>query len=66
MTAHEPAYVHLREGKVARTVEVDALSSVMVDVDDQGRLLGVKTLNGSDWVSALATMAMDGRLVVHD
>ena len=66
MTAPEPAYVTLREGTVARTVQVDPLSSVMADVDDQGRVLGVETLDGSDWTRALVVMAMDGRLVVAD
>lgn len=56
------AYATLRYGKVARTVEVT--ESVMVDVDADGRLLGVEVLDGSDWRDALVTLAMRGRLTV--
>jgi hypothetical protein len=45
---------------VARTIEVS--DSVMIDVDDQGRPIGVETLDGSDWPAALATLAMRGRV----
>ncbi len=54
------AYLLPEGTPVARTVEVS--DSVMVDVDDQGRPVGVETLDGSDWRSALVTLAMRGRL----
>lgn len=55
------SYAYLRpDGKVARTVEVS--DSVMVDVDAEGRPVGVETLDGSDWTGALATLAIRGRL----
>ena len=50
----------LPERKVARTVEVS--DDVMVDVDADGRPVGVETLDGSDWASALASLAMRGRV----
>jgi uncharacterized protein YuzE len=53
------AYLH-PELAVARTVEVT--SSVMVDVDAEGRLVGVETLDGSDWTGALVALAIRGRL----
>ena len=62
--AAEPQYVTLRKGTVARQVEVDPLSSVILDVDTEGKILGVEVLDGSDWTKALVTMALDGRLVV--
>jgi len=55
-------YTHLREGAVARTVEVTG--SIMVDVDAEDRILGVETLGGEDWRDALATLAMSGRLAI--
>ena len=54
------AYARLREGKFGRTIEVS--SSVMVDLDTEDRILGVETLDGSDWRDALVKLAMDGRL----
>jgi hypothetical protein len=57
-----PAYARLREGRVARTVEVS--DSVMVDVDDNDLILGVETLGGEDWHGALASLAMAGRLAI--
>ena len=55
-------YTHLREGAVARTVEVTG--SIMVDVDANDRILGVETLDGEDWQAALVTLAMTGRLAI--
>ena len=55
-------YTHLREGAVARTVEVTG--SIMVDVDAEDAILGVETLGGEDWRDGLATLAMAGRLTV--
>jgi len=55
-------YTHLREGAIARTVEVTG--SIMIDVDAEDRILGVETLGGEDWRDALATLAMSGRLTV--
>ena len=61
MTACQACYVYLfPERPVARTVEVS--DSVMIDVDDRGRPIGVETLDGSDWPTALATLAMRGRV----
>lgn len=55
------SYARLRpDGKVTRTVEVS--DSVMVDVDADGRPVGVETLDGSDWTGALPTLAIRGRL----
>ncbi len=55
-----PAYERLREGAVARTIEVS--DSVMVDVDSDGLVLGVETLDGSDWRDALVVLARSGGL----
>jgi uncharacterized protein YuzE len=62
MSDWQAGYAHLLpEGTpVARTVEVS--DSVMVDVDDRGRPIGVETLDGSDWQAALATLAMRGKV----
>jgi len=57
-----PAYERLREGVVARTVTVS--DDVMADVDEHGLVLGVETLDGSDWRDALAELARAGRLAV--
>lgn len=57
-----PAYERLREGAVARTIEVS--DSVMVDVDSDGLVLGVEVLDGGDWRDALANLARAGRLAV--
>lgn len=56
------AYTTLRKAEVARTVEVNV--SVMIDVDADSRIIGVETLDGSDWRDALATLAMRGRLAI--
>ena len=56
------AYARLREGTVARTVEVS--DSVMVDVDENDLILGVETLDNSRWQDALASLAMAGRLAI--
>ena len=55
-------YTNLRTGAVARTVEVT--SSILVDVDAEDRILGVETLAGEDWQTALVTLAMTGRLTI--
>jgi hypothetical protein len=57
-----PAYERLREGAVARTIEVSG--SAMVDVDGDDLVLGVETLDGGDWRDALADLARAGRLAV--
>lgn len=62
-TSPAPAYAHLRPGTIARTVEAGSVS-VMADLDADGRILGVETLDGSDWTQALVTLAMQGRLAV--
>lgn len=49
---------------VARTIEVT--DSVMVDVDDEGRPVGVETLDGSDWQGALVSLALRGRVRITD
>lgn len=55
------SYAYLHPGRtIARTVEVTG--SVMVDVDAEGCLVGVETLDGSDWTAALAALAIRGRL----
>jgi uncharacterized protein YuzE len=60
--AGEVAYARIREGVVARTVEVS--DTVNVDVDDRDLILGVELLDGGDWRDALASLAMEGRLAV--
>lgn len=62
MTSPPIAYARLREGTFGRTIEVG--SSVMVDLDGDDRVLGIETLDGSDWRDALVKLAMDGRLTV--
>jgi uncharacterized protein YuzE len=57
-------YAHLRKGSVARTVQVT--DSLLVDLDERDRILGVETLNGEDWRDALVNLAMTGRLAVPD
>ena len=39
-------YLALREGEVAQTVEIE--QSVYVDLDDEGRPLGVEFVSGAD------------------
>lgn len=56
------AYTTLRKAKVARTVEVNV--SVMIDVDADSLIIGVETLDSSDWRDALTTLAMRGRLAI--
>ena len=55
-------YVYLMpERPVARTIEVG--DSMMVDVDAEGRPVGVEMLGGmDDWPTALASLAMRGRV----
>ena len=57
-----PAYARLRGGTSARTIEVT--DSIMVDVDEGDRVIGVETLGGEDWRNALVALAMEGRLAV--
>lgn len=61
-TSPQIAYAHLRQGKFGRTIEVS--DSVMVDLDSEDRILGIETLDGSDWRDALVKLAMSGRLTV--
>jgi uncharacterized protein YuzE len=49
-------------GDVARTVE--ATEWIWVDVDSDGRILGVEVIGDGDWVNGLAALAMTGRLRV--
>lgn len=58
------AYVTLRQGKQARTVEVS--SSVMIDVDAQGQVLGVELLDDGSFQDVLVSLVVDGRLVLRD
>ena len=64
ISAIQAAYARLREGTVARTIQVT--DSILVDLDGRDRILGVETLSGEDWTSALATLAMTGRLAIPD
>ena len=50
------------DGGVARTVE--AAAGIMVDVDAEGRVLGVEVIGDGDWVNGLVALAMAGRLRV--
>lgn len=56
------AYTTLRPGSVARTVEVN--DGLNVDVDSEGRVLGVEVIGEGDWRDALAFLAAQGRLRV--
>ena len=60
------SYARLAEGDVARTVEAPAGSLAHVDVDADGRILGVEVIGSGDWRDALAALAMTGRLRVSD
>jgi uncharacterized protein YuzE len=62
MRAIEAGYVYLlpEETPFGRTVEVS--ESVIVDVDPDGRPIGVEVLGSADWQSALVTLAMRGRV----
>jgi uncharacterized protein YuzE len=62
MSAIETGYVYLLpEGTpVARTVTVS--DDVMVDVDAEGKPIGVEVLDGADWTAALVTLAMRVRV----
>jgi uncharacterized protein YuzE len=63
-TSSAVGYARLREGTVARTVQVT--DSLLVDLDGNDRILGVETLSGEDWREALVNLAMTGRLAVPD
>ena len=45
----DAAYMTLRKGKVARTVEMS--ESVIVDLDKKGHLLGIEMLDASNQLS---------------
>jgi uncharacterized protein YuzE len=62
MSSWRACYVHLLPGRtaVARTIEVN--DSVMVDVDAEGRPVGIETLGEAGWQDALMTLAMRGRV----
>jgi len=44
------AYIRIRDGKVARTVEHDAEPNVWLDVDSEGLLIGIEILGPIDTV----------------
>jgi len=48
-------------GSVARTLEVGP--SANVDVDADGRVLGVEIIGDGEWRDALVTLVMQGRLI---
>jgi uncharacterized protein YuzE len=50
------------DGSVARTVE--AADGIMVDVDSDGRVLGVEVIGDGDWMDGLVALAIKGRLAV--
>jgi uncharacterized protein YuzE len=49
-------------GGVARTIEVT--DSIMVDVDVEGRVLGVEVIGDGNWVDGIVKLVMIGRLRV--
>jgi uncharacterized protein YuzE len=63
---HDPeagaSYATLARGKIARTVE--ATESINVDVDVDGKVLGIEVIGEGNWVDGLAALAMTGRLRV--
>ena len=61
---HPPAvgYARLREGTVARTVQVS--EDLLADLDGNDRILGIEMLGAQDWTGALVMLAMAGRLAV--
>jgi uncharacterized protein YuzE len=68
---HDPeadaSYIYLAPGGippggVARTIE--ATESVLVDVDTEGKVLGVEVIGEGNWLDGLAALAMKGRLRV--
>jgi uncharacterized protein YuzE len=50
------------DGGVVRTVE--ATEWIWVDVDSDGRVLGVEVIGDGNWLDGLAALAMTGRLRV--
>lgn len=58
----DASYVTLRSGTVARTAE--ASLEMMVDLDADGRVLGVEVIGDGDWRDALVALAVAGRLRV--
>jgi uncharacterized protein YuzE len=62
MSTVEAGYVYLlpKGTPFGRTVTVG--DDVMVDVDPDGRPIGVEVLDGADWTAALVTLAMRGRV----
>lgn len=56
------SYTYLFDGEVARTIEVS--DSMNVDVDTEGRPLGVEVIGDGDWTDGLVALAMTGRLRV--
>lgn len=53
-------YVTLRAGEVARTVECG--DSAHVDVDADGRVIGVEVIGGTRWTDVLVGLAAEGKL----
>lgn len=61
MTGWRASYTYLLpERAVARTIEVG--DSVMVDLDAEGRPVGIETLGEMDWQHVLYTLALRGRV----
>lgn len=56
------SYATLADGDIARTVE--ATGSIMVDVDAEGKVLGVEVIGKGSWLDGLAALAIQGRLRV--
>ena len=50
------------DGGVARTIWVT--ESILVDVDADGKVLGVEVIGEGNWLDGLAALAMKGRLRV--
>jgi len=62
MSAIEAGYVYLLPEGTPFGGTVEVSDSVMVDVDPDGRPIGVEVLGGADWATALVTLAVRGRV----
>ena len=54
------AYTMLRSGTAARRIPVT--DEVAFDVDEAGRILGILTTNGADWVASLLDLVIAGKV----